>query len=341
MGLFDKLNQPIFIKEDSNAAEQLQLLQGLYDQTQGAIKKQIEQDIKYISYGIKGEEQIGFELRNSHMPMYVLHDLYLEFEDLSAQIDYLIITRKGIFVIECKNLFGDITINQNGDFIRTMKWGGKIVKEGIYSPVTQNKRHLDLIKKVRAQDKSTLMKLFFEKAFNNNYHSIVVLANPKTILDTKHAPKDVRDQVIRADQLIEYIKKVNATIKIEPNSDKQMKELAEYFLNKHKHKEIVYHKKYEQMMEEKIEKPVKIEEAIEDTIKNTSDRVEELMQKMKDYRLRQSREERVKPYFIFTDKQMLDIIEKRPNSIEELMNISGFGEVKCSKYGKQIIELLK
>lgn len=340
MGLFDKINQPVFIKENSDAAEQLQLLQGLYDQAQGAVKKQIEQDMKYISYGIKGEEQIAFELKNSHMPMYILHDLYLEYEDLSAQIDYLIITRKGTFVIECKNLFGDISINSSGDFIRTMKLGGKIIKEGIYSPITQNKRHLDLIKKIRGQDKNALIRVFFEKAFNNNYHSIVVLANPKTILDTKNAPKEIRNQVIRADQLIKYIEKINATIKMEPNSDKQMKELAEYFLSKHKHKEISYHKKYEQMIEKNIEEPVKVENTIADTIKDISDDVDQLIQKMKDYRLRQSREEKVKPYFIFTDKQMLDIIEKRPSSIEELMNISGFGEVKCSKYGKQIIELL-
>ena len=40
--------------------------------------------------------------------VYVLHDIYLEIGDLSAQIDYLVITRKMVFVIECKNLIGDI-----------------------------------------------------------------------------------------------------------------------------------------------------------------------------------------------------------------------------------------
>lgn len=333
MGLFDKLNEPVFIKEDNNAAKQLELLEELYDKAQDAVKKQIEQEIKYISYGIKGEEQIAFELKNSHMPMYVLHDLYLEFEDLSAQIDYLIITRKGIFVIECKNLFGDITVNSNGDFVRSIKLGGRLVKEGIYSPITQNKRHLEIIRQVRGQDKSALTRVFFEKYFYDRYHSIVVLANPKTILNTKYAPKEVREKVIRADQLIEYIKKVNTRINIDTNNDKEMKALAEYFLSKHAPKEMTYHKKYEQIIEEETNTPVEIAD--------DSNNVELLIQKMKEYRLKQSREDKVKPYYIFTDKQMLDIIEKRPSNIEELMRISGFGEVKCGKYGEQIIEILK
>lgn len=47
-----------------------------------------------LQAGICGEDTIAFELKNSHIPMMVLHDLYLEHEGLSAQIDYLIVTRK-------------------------------------------------------------------------------------------------------------------------------------------------------------------------------------------------------------------------------------------------------
>lgn len=48
------------------------------------------------------------------MPMVVLHDIYLEDGDLSAQIDYLVFTRKLCCIIECKNLYGDIEINNAG-----------------------------------------------------------------------------------------------------------------------------------------------------------------------------------------------------------------------------------
>ena len=143
MGLFNKLKEPIFVKESSTAEVQLQQLKALLESAPKEVLPAIERDIKLIQYGIQGEKNITFELKNSHMPLLILHDLYLSKGDLSAQIDYLVITRKKHYVIECKNLFGNIEINNNGDFIRTMNYGNKTVKEAIYSPITQNRRHME------------------------------------------------------------------------------------------------------------------------------------------------------------------------------------------------------
>lgn len=63
------------------------------------------------------------------MPMYILHDVYFEYEGFSAQIDYLVFTKKLCFVIECKNLFGDLEVDSDGNFIRAMEFGGKTKKE--------------------------------------------------------------------------------------------------------------------------------------------------------------------------------------------------------------------
>src|SRR5665648_247383 len=149
VGIFDKKMEPVFLKDSSEAKEHLIELEKLLGKATGEIKLNIEKDIKLLSYGIAGEENIAFELKNSHIPMYVLHDVYIEDEDLSVQIDYLVITQNRIFVIECKNLYGDIEVNSCGDFVRTISFNGKKFKEGIYSPITQNKRHLDLLKKIR------------------------------------------------------------------------------------------------------------------------------------------------------------------------------------------------
>jgi len=66
-----------------------------------------------------------------------------------------------------------------------------------------------------------------------------------------------------------------------------------------------------------------------------------LIKALKTFRLEQSRKEQVKPYFIFNDKQMMSLIEAAPASLEELIKISGFGQVKCEKYGKEILKILK
>lgn len=114
----------------------------------------------------------------------------------------MIVTRKQTFVPECKNLYGNIEINNTGDFIRTITYGHRSKKEGIYSPITQNCRHLELIKQIRSTEKGNfLTKALFEKYFDENYRSIVVLANPKTVLYDRYTKKEIRQQVIRADQL--------------------------------------------------------------------------------------------------------------------------------------------
>lgn len=83
MGFFDKMKEPVFLKEDSSAKEQLEQLKLLLSEAPPDVKEQIEQEIRLLNAGIFGEDNIAFELRNSHMPMFILHDLYLKHGDLS------------------------------------------------------------------------------------------------------------------------------------------------------------------------------------------------------------------------------------------------------------------
>ncbi|MBR6736249.1 MAG: topoisomerase DNA-binding C4 zinc finger domain-containing protein, partial [Oscillospiraceae bacterium] len=144
------------------------------------------------------------------------------------------------FVIECKNLLGNIEINNNGDFIRTFKYGNRTVKEGIYSPITQNRRHLELVKQIRLNEKNVIGKILFEKNFYNSYRSVVVLSNPRTILNARYAKKEIREQVIRSDQLAEYIRSVNKSSEFSSFSDTEMEALAEFFMSQHKSINIDY-----------------------------------------------------------------------------------------------------
>lgn len=244
MRLFDKIKGPIFYKDDSEAERQLESLLELKQAASGEIADAIEAEIRLVEAGIAGEKQVRFELANSHIPMYVLHDLHLEYEGLSSQIDYLIITRKHNFVIECKNLYGNIEINSNGDFIRTFSYGRHSKREGIYSPITQNRRHLELIKQIRGAERNALLRIAFEKFFYGSYRSVVVLSNPKTVLNAKYAKKEVRDQVIRADQLAEHIRKVDAERGAVSSSEKEMENLAQFFLSVHKQPMVDYTKKF-------------------------------------------------------------------------------------------------
>lgn len=240
MGLkdfFSNLNGPVFIKEDNNAEKQLEYLQSLPS------TPEIEKEIQFVKAGIAGEKNIRFELENGHIPCYVLHDLYLEHGDLSAQIDYLIICRKCNYVIECKNLYGNIEIDSQGNFSRVYQYGRQYKKEGLYSPVTQNQRHIALIKQI-IRDKGLLQKLLFNTGEDEIWKSVIVLANPKTHLNNKHAPKEIKDKVIRADQLVNFIKNTESASKELSLSDSQMKAAAEKWLERSKPNPVDYTERF-------------------------------------------------------------------------------------------------
>ncbi len=244
MGIFDKLREPIVLKEDSDAKKQLEQLNNYLTISPPAIKSQIEQDIKLLQIGLYGEEAVMFELKNSHMPMYIMHDLFFEFNGLKTQIDYLIVTRNITVIIECKNLYGNITIDKFGNFTRTVQLGKNNIKKGIYSPVTQNQRHIDMIHEIRRNEKNIFLRSTFDKYFNDNYKSIIVLANPNSVLDMRYAPKDIQNKIVKVDGLISYIKALQKNSDSYSMSDKEMKELANFFIEKSVPNNMDYTEKY-------------------------------------------------------------------------------------------------
>ncbi|GAA0359352.1 hypothetical protein GCM10008932_09960 [Alkalibacterium iburiense] len=322
MTIFQKIKEPIFLKESKNAEEQIEKLKALKPNLNEEGQTLLEQDIAFLEYGIAGEKNIEFELKNSHMPMYILHDIYLKEGDLSAQIDYLVFTNKLCFIIECKNLYGNIEINNAGDFIRVTEYRGRKQKVGIYSPITQNQRHMDLMKKIRINSRGNkITQLISEKYFHTGYKPIVVLSNPKTILNAKFAAKEIKDKVIRADQLVKYIKDANKASKESIVSEKTMRDRAQFYLNKHKDVVKDYTKKYETY---KLEKS--------DT---------DLFGELKAYRLNKSREEKIRAYYIFSDKQLEDLVSKMPRTNIELQSVDGFGKIKAEKYGNDILKIIQ
>lgn len=406
MALFNKLDKPIFLKEESEAKYYISKLQELHSRAPEGLKGRIEKELKIATLGELGENNIAFELKNSGIPMYILHDIGLETNELSAQIDYIVVTRKVIFIIECKNLIGNIEINSQGNFIRTYNFNGKFIKEGIYSPITQNERHLEVLKRIKKESKSNFIsKMLFDKYFNDNYKSLVVLANPKTVLNSRYAKKEIKDNVIKADQLINYIKEVNSKSDLISLSDKEMKEIADRLLALHKSSKLSFLKKYRELIElvdnYDVKNDVKtvfnnkeiindssinnaksniinedkssvtnnidksnninniyntknininvninntvINNSIGNKINNNSDIIndnENLIKKLKEFRLQMSRAENTKPYIIFSDKQMTNLLEKMPKTKSELKEVSGFGEVKVEKYGDVILKIL-
>ncbi len=84
-----------------------------------------------------------------------------------------------------------------------------------------------------------------DKYFEDFYKSVVVLANPKTVLNAKFAKKEIKKKVIRADQLVKYIKDIYVNSKVTPYSEEGLLEWANSFLILHKEVEKDYTGKYD------------------------------------------------------------------------------------------------
>lgn len=68
--------------------------------------------------GAYGEKKAGEALRRIYSDHYILHNLYLKNEAGAAEYDYIVITSKGIFIVEVKHSNWDIVIEENGDYLR-------------------------------------------------------------------------------------------------------------------------------------------------------------------------------------------------------------------------------
>ena len=325
MDLFNRFHETIFLKQDSNLTRQIDDLKQLpnYNKNRNILK-----DIKLLEMGLQGEKEIEFELKNANIGMYVLHDITIQYNDLVAQIDYVIITKGFTYLVECKNLIGNITVDNKGEFRREYEINGNKYKEAIYSPYTQAVRHKDVLKKKWLDKNNKLIIALKESSFDNLwYKPLVVLSNSKSLLNTKYAPKDIKSKTIRVDQLVRYIqddlKQYGSNLF---SSKKNMEELANSFLKDH----VVEYKSISDKYKIKLEEEIKNSKIDKENITNV----------LKQFRKERATQMHVPAYYIFTDMELENLIELRPKTIDELRNAKILTEVKIKCHGKEIIDIL-
>ncbi|WP_071394237.1 HRDC domain-containing protein [Bacillus tuaregi] len=335
MSLFDKafyhvfngkrtITGPIFKKDFEKENKHLRELTALLHTVVSNKRKYIERDIALLKYGLEGEKNLYYELKNSFIPMLCLHDIRLEYKDYVAQFDFILITNKFIYVLESKKLSGDIEINADGDFIRIIKnSNGKVVKkEGMYSPISQNERHVNILREILINE-GVIKTLPIKSA--------VVIANPTTIVNKQKAPIHVQGNIYKYDQVNTLLKNELSDPKNEKDMfEKYMYQIADFLVDHHKTITYDYKAKYS-LSNEDLHSG------------NTTEQVQtdlSLYNALKEYRLQKAREEKIKAYMVFTN-EMLDLLTQiRPVTKKELLSIKGFGNKKVEQYGEEILSII-
>lgn len=317
MELFNKFRETIFLKENSSLEKQIEELKSIRDNVSN--KEQIDRDIKLLEIGLQGEKSIAFELKNANIGIYVLQDITLQFEDLKAQIDYVIITKGYTYLVECKNLIGNITVDNKGEFKREYEIYGRKYKESIYSPYTQAVRHKEILKKIWLSNHSKLTTMIKEKAFDSLwYKPLVVLANSKSLLNIRYASSDIKKNIIRLDQLTDVIKRdIEKYDRDIYSSKNRMLEQANNFLKLNVEEYNSFASKYE----------------------NNTDNASLLEQKLKDFRIERAGLMKIPKHYVFTDDEMNKLISKKPITMEDLKNSKILPEIKIKCHGEEIVKM--
>ena len=137
--------------------------------------------------GAKGEYRVAKLLRKLNSKHYkIFNDIYLEIDNRTTQIDHLIVSVYGIFVIETKNYQGWIHGGEKSEY-----WTQSIYKEKIMfrNPVKQNWSHIYILKDILQNYKHI------------KYYPIIVFAGSATL---KNIYSSV--PVVYKNELLETIK---------------------------------------------------------------------------------------------------------------------------------------
>ena len=320
MELFNKFTKTIFLKENSDLIKQLEDLEAIRNKLSDT--EEIDKDIQKLKYGIEGEKQIKFELDNANLGLYVLHDVTFECDGNKAQIDYIVFSKGYFYLIECKNLYGNITIDKSGQFYREYNYKGKTIKESIYSPYTQAVRHKNILTQLWESRHNKVENFLFGKTFDKLFKPLVVLANDKSYLNLNDSPDEVKKSVIRADQLVNYIKNdLNQYDKDLLSNENTLKKTATNYLEGSIENTTNMANKYLNML-------------------NTTLNNEGLETKLREFRKEKSKKMNVPAYYIFTDEELNNLIAKMPKTVEELKEQNILSEIKIKCHAAEIIEIL-
>lgn len=317
-----RFKDTVFLKTSNDLQERFNALQKLNEEYPN--NEEILSELFIIKKGLDGEDEISYQLKKANIGMYVLRDIKLKYEDLTAQIDYVVITPYYTYYIECKNMVGNITVTDKGDFIRELIIKGKKIKKGMYSPLRQVEQQREVVRKIWNSKATMVNKLFGSKNFDYFRRVLVVAANKETIINTDKAPKDIKYKVLRADSLV---RQLNYDIEHRGKDDYRdsqngMKEIAESYLKLSLEEHIDYYLYYKNKFN--------LKEELE-TADSLKDRLLEL-------RKERSNSMNIPAYYIFTNDELDKLVELRPKSIEELKNANILTPIKIKVHGEKILE---
>ena len=295
--------------------------------------------ILLFKIGELGESKVLDELKYSFYPMNIIKDISINIGEFHCQIDFLIITKKSIYLIECKNNGANLKIDSNGSFY--------LVKEG------KKNRIFSVLNQIERQ-KMILEQLDFDVDIKN-IQPIIVYANEETGIEIEDETILRGIDVINLDRLNSLIREKEKDLEeiyteeeiekiknklLDPilkNSDyveENSKKWDEFELRMQLEKNINEKKALEKIAERNSTKSIK---SNSDGSKISKDEFGEILEK---YLIRKSEKLGVTTTSLMTEMMKDEVLEKMPTTVAQLSKLLVSNSVFFHKISSDLLSMI-
>ena len=295
--------------------------------------------ILLFKIGELGESKVLDELKYSFYPMNIIKDILINIGEFHCQIDFLIITKKSIYLIECKNNGANLKIDSNGSFY--------LVKEG------KKNRIFSVLNQIERQ-KMILEQLDFDVDIKN-IQPIIVYANEETGIEIEDETILRGIDVINLDRLNSLIREKEKDLEeiyteeeiekiknklLDPilkNSDyveENSKKWDEFELRMQLEKNINEKKALEKIAERNSTKSIK---SNNDGSKISRDEFEDVLEK---YLIKKSEKLGVATSSLMTEMMKDEVLEKMPTTNAQLSKMLVSNSIFFHKISNDLLAMI-
>ncbi|MDB6214137.1 nuclease-related domain-containing protein [Gemella haemolysans] len=299
----------------------------------------INYQILLYKIGEIGENKVLDELKYSFYPMHIFKDISINIGEFQCQIDFVILTKKAMYLIECKNTKFNVKIDKTGSFY--------LINEG------KKNRTFSVLNQIERQ-KMILEQLDLGVEIKE-MHPIVVYANEETGIEIEDKDALRGIDVINLDRLnslirekekdlkeiytVEEIEKIknsliNPDIKNNDYIEEDTVKWEEYELRLLLEKNINEKKALEKIAEKNVLKNVKSE------FNGSKISIAEFKDVLKKYLERKSEKLGVSSSSLMTEVMRDEILEKMPTTVNQLSKLLVSNSIYFHKISNDLLAMI-
>ena len=299
----------------------------------------INYQILLYKIGEIGENKVLDELKYSFYPMHIFKDISINIGAFQCQIDFVILTKKAMYLIECKNTKFNVKIDKTGSFY--------LINEG------KKNRTFSVLNQIERQ-KMILEQLDLGVEIKE-MHPIVVYANEETGIEIEDKDALRGIDVINLDRLnslirekekdlkeiytVEEIEKIknsliNPDIKNNDYIEEDTVKWEEYELRLLLEKNINEKKALEKIAEKNVLKNVKSE------FNGSKISIAEFKDVLKKYLERKSEKLGVTSSSLMTEVMRDEILEKMPTTVNQLSKLLVSNSIYFHKISNDLLAMI-